>query len=92
MIIGLTGENCAGKGTVADYLKKKGFYYLSLSDVIREELKADGGGGSKACGETPPSCIAAIWFARARRRRGEAAAGESRALTLRPCWATRIEA
>jgi dCMP deaminase len=42
MIIGLTGENCAGKGTVADYLKKKGFYYLSLSDVIREELKADG--------------------------------------------------
>ncbi len=42
MIIGLTGENCAGKGTVADYLKKKGFYYLSLSDVIREELKAEG--------------------------------------------------
>jgi len=42
MIIGLTGENCAGKGTVADYLKKKGFYYLSLSDVIREELKSEG--------------------------------------------------
>ena len=42
MIIGLTGENCAGKGTVADYLKKKGFYYLSLSDVIREELKVEG--------------------------------------------------
>ena len=42
MIIGLTGENCAGKGTVADYLKKKGFYYLSLSDVIREEIKAEG--------------------------------------------------
>ena len=42
MIIGLTGENCAGKGTVAEYLGKKGFYYLSLSDVIREELTAEG--------------------------------------------------
>jgi len=42
MIIGLTGENCAGKSTVADYLMKKGFYYLSLSDVIREELKLQG--------------------------------------------------
>ncbi len=40
MIIGLTGENCAGKSTVAEYLMKKGFYYYSLSDVIREELKA----------------------------------------------------
>lgn len=44
MIIGLTGENCAGKGTVAEYLQKKSFYYLSLSDIIREELKADGKG------------------------------------------------
>ncbi len=42
MIIGLTGENCAGKGTVAEYLQKKSFYYLSLSDIIREELKAEG--------------------------------------------------
>jgi dCMP deaminase len=42
MIIGLTGENCAGKGTTAEYLRKKGFYYLSLSDVIREELIASG--------------------------------------------------
>jgi len=40
LIIGLTGENCAGKGTAAEYLKKKSFYYLSLSDVIREELAA----------------------------------------------------
>jgi dCMP deaminase len=40
MIIGLTGENCAGKGTTSEYMRKKGFYYLSLSDVIREELKA----------------------------------------------------
>ena len=42
IVIGLTGENCAGKGTVAEYLKKKSFYYLSLSDVIREELSAEG--------------------------------------------------
>ncbi|MBD3210514.1 AAA family ATPase [Candidatus Micrarchaeota archaeon] len=42
MIIGLTGENCAGKSTVAEYLMKKSFYYYSLSDVIREELKAGG--------------------------------------------------
>jgi len=40
LIIGLTGENCAGKGTVAEYLKRKSFYCLSLSDVIREELAA----------------------------------------------------
>ncbi len=38
MIIGLTGAYCAGKGTVAEYLKTKGFYYTSLSDVIREFL------------------------------------------------------
>ncbi len=41
LVIGLTGENCAGKSTVADYLSKKGFYVLSLSDIIREELKAE---------------------------------------------------
>jgi dCMP deaminase len=42
LIIGLTGENCAGKGTVADYLKKKSFTVMSLSDVIREDLAAEG--------------------------------------------------
>ncbi|MEW6721644.1 MAG: deaminase [Candidatus Micrarchaeota archaeon] len=42
MIIGLTGENCAGKSTIAEYLMKKGFYYYSLSDIIREEVKAEG--------------------------------------------------
>lgn len=39
MIIGITGKNCAGKDTVADYLKAKGFEYLSLSDAIRQELE-----------------------------------------------------
>ncbi len=42
MYLGLTGENCSGKGTVAEYLGKKGFYYVSLSDVIREEVASEG--------------------------------------------------
>jgi len=42
MIFGITGKNCAGKDTVADYLKQKGFLYLSLSDAIRDELKEKG--------------------------------------------------
>lgn len=42
MLIGLTGENCSGKGTIAEHLMKKGFYYLSLSDVIREEVAEEG--------------------------------------------------
>jgi len=41
MIIGLTGMNGSGKTEVADYLKKKGFSYFSLSDVIREKLKEE---------------------------------------------------
>lgn len=42
MIIGLTGENCSGKDTLAEYLRKKGFIYLSLSDVIRDSLAQQG--------------------------------------------------
>lgn len=42
MIIGLTGTNGAGKGTVAEILKEKGFEYYSLSDEIREEVKKRG--------------------------------------------------
>jgi len=41
-LIGLTGTNGAGKGEVARYLQKKGYGYVSLSDVIREELQARG--------------------------------------------------
>jgi dephospho-CoA kinase len=37
IIIGVTGTFCAGKDTVADYLVEKGFFYLSLSDLVREE-------------------------------------------------------
>jgi len=42
MIVGLTGKFAAGKGTVAEVLQTLGFEYHSLSDVIREELKARG--------------------------------------------------
>lgn len=42
ILLGLTGENCSGKGTLAEYLVKKGFVFISLSDVIREALVADG--------------------------------------------------
>ncbi|MGD8534515.1 MAG: AAA family ATPase [Candidatus Aminicenantes bacterium] len=41
-LIGLTGTNGSGKGEVAAYLKKKGYDYFSLSDVIRDALRKDG--------------------------------------------------
>jgi dephospho-CoA kinase len=37
-LIGLTGTNGAGKGEAAAFLGTRGFAYLSLSDVLREEL------------------------------------------------------
>lgn len=42
MIIGLTGKNASGKGEVAQVLKEGGFHYLSLSDLLRDELKKRG--------------------------------------------------
>src|SRR2546430_5970437 len=42
MLIGLTGRNAAGKGEVARYLQTKSFYYCSLSDVIRDEIRSRG--------------------------------------------------
>jgi len=42
MLIGLTGRNAAGKGEVASYLQKKSFYFHSLSDAIRYEVRARG--------------------------------------------------
>ena len=39
MIIGLTGSLASGKGVVANFLKEKGFVYLSLSDELREIAK-----------------------------------------------------
>ena len=42
MLIGITGLNASGKDTAAEYLKTKGFFLFSLSDVIREECRARG--------------------------------------------------
>ncbi len=42
MIIGLTGKNGAGKGEVVNVLRSLNFQYYSLSDVLRDELKAAG--------------------------------------------------
>ena len=36
MIIGLTGSLAAGKGVVSDFLKERGFVYLSLSNELRQ--------------------------------------------------------
>jgi dephospho-CoA kinase len=41
-LIGLTGTNGAGKGEAAAFLGTRGYAYLSLSDVLREELVARG--------------------------------------------------
>ena len=40
--IGITGRNCAGQDTLADDLEACGFERHSLSDAIREELRARG--------------------------------------------------
>ena len=40
IVLGLTGKNASGKGTVAEILKKKNFTYHSLSDSLRDELKS----------------------------------------------------
>jgi dephospho-CoA kinase len=42
VIIGLTGKFAAGKGAAADFFKARGFAYLSLSDILREELATRG--------------------------------------------------
>ncbi|MBN2454214.1 AAA family ATPase [Candidatus Woesearchaeota archaeon] len=42
MLIGLTGTNASGKGTIAEYLKQKGFDYISLSDELRELMSLEG--------------------------------------------------
>jgi dephospho-CoA kinase len=38
MVIGITGTNGAGKGTVVEYLKTKGFKHFSARDFFTEEI------------------------------------------------------
>lgn len=40
--IGLTGTNSAGKGETAAFFMARGYGYRSLSDVIRDRLRAEG--------------------------------------------------
>lgn len=42
IIIGLTGPMGSGHGMIAEYLKKKGFFYSSTSDRVREECRRKG--------------------------------------------------
>ncbi|HWU24717.1 MAG TPA: AAA family ATPase [Candidatus Paceibacterota bacterium] len=42
MIIGITGTIGAGKGTVVDYLKEKGFAHYSVRDVLMKEIEKRG--------------------------------------------------
>ena len=42
MILGVAGPNGAGKGEVVAWLAKRSFTALSLSDVLRDELRAQG--------------------------------------------------
>ncbi|MEM1577462.1 MAG: deaminase [Candidatus Pacearchaeota archaeon] len=39
VIVGVTGLNAAGKDTFANYLTKKSFYHISLSDILRDIAK-----------------------------------------------------
>src|SRR6185312_1152909 len=42
MIIGITGTLGAGKGTVVEYLKTKGFTHYSVRDFLNKEIKKRG--------------------------------------------------
>jgi dCMP deaminase len=42
MILGVSGLNASGKGEVVSFLRERSFYAYSLSDMIREELAANG--------------------------------------------------
>ena len=42
MIIGITGTNGAGKGTVVEYLKTKGFVQYSVSKLLGELVEKEG--------------------------------------------------
>ena len=42
MILGFTGTFGSGKTTIADYLKAKGFQFITISDLVREEARKRG--------------------------------------------------
>lgn len=40
IIVGITGKSGSGKGTVVEYLVKKGFKYYSVGDFLKQKLKS----------------------------------------------------
>lgn len=42
LVVGITGTNGAGKGTIVEILKKNGFAHLSVGDYLLEEVKKIG--------------------------------------------------
>lgn len=42
LVLGLAGRFGSGKSLVAQYLEKKGFFRITLSDLLREKAKARG--------------------------------------------------
>jgi dCMP deaminase len=42
MILGISGLNASGKGEAVRFLEERSFYSLSLSDVIRQQLRDEG--------------------------------------------------
>jgi dCMP deaminase len=42
MIVGITGTNGAGKGTIAEFLKTRGFKHYSVRGFLEDELKKKG--------------------------------------------------
>lgn len=41
IIIGITGTLGAGKGTVVEYLKTKGFKHFSVREFLTQEIKKE---------------------------------------------------
>ncbi len=75
MIIGLTGRNASGKGTVAQWLTRRGFVYTSLSDAIRTWLREQG---------KEPSRDNLIWAGRTLRSQSGPGVLAERTLTALP--------
>ncbi len=42
IIIGLAGHPSSGKDTAADYIASRGFFHISLGDLLREEMTKQG--------------------------------------------------